>query len=330
MSRYIILFLVPRSLCKKLVRLGASCLLFFVCVVALSAGSMFVVRDVAYAAAVSWDGGGGGTDWCTDANWSNDAEPTSADDVTVDTAVTVTTSGCVTEVHTLNFSTLTVGGTAAATLQIQANIGTGGSITIGNLGTVTQKNATTQTITGTLTVNSGGVLNHTDNTTEVSASPSYAVKISAATITVNSGGSVNADAKGNTGATATGNGNGTGPGLGVLNTDSSGAGHGGDGGNSSDSKAGGIAYCDVTGPATIGSGGGSGYGSDGAGGDGGGLIVLNATGTMTISGTITADGANGSTIYGYDGGGGAGGGVKITAGIIAGTPSSFTVTGGNS
>src|SRR5439155_15740448 len=41
-------------------------------------------------AAVAWDGGGDGTNWNDPINWSNNAVPGSADDVTIDVAGSVT------------------------------------------------------------------------------------------------------------------------------------------------------------------------------------------------------------------------------------------------
>ncbi len=104
------------------------------------------------AAAITWDGGGAGDDWCTDANWSGDAEPTSSDTVTIDTNDMVTTSGCVTEGNPLDFSTLTIGGSNNPVVVISADIGTGGDITIASGGTLEQATLTTQTISGDLVV----------------------------------------------------------------------------------------------------------------------------------------------------------------------------------
>jgi len=76
----------------------------------------------------------------------------------------------------------------------------------------------------------------------------------------------------------------------------------------------------------MGSGGGAGKDSDEpcavSAGDGGGLIWINATGTMVINGTITTDGGNGGgSGCGHDvtSGGGSGGSVFLIAGTLSGT-----------
>lgn len=276
---------------------------------------------VALAAAVSWDGGAGNGLWESATNWSNDAVPTTSDDVTIDNAAVTLSSGQI-----ANFSTLTIGlGINVTSLTLTGNIGTGGSITIANGGVMTQKNITTQIITGTLTVQSGGKLTHTAN----GSLQDYEVDFSAANITIDAGGSIDVDAKGYSAA------NGPTGGKGAGNNCAGGGGaHGGDGGDSqtwnSCTSSGGASYGDITNPSTIGAGGNGKNGTvSGTGSQGGGLIKLNVTGTLTISGTITADGAAGNGgSGGYGDGGGAGGAVNITTGTIAGTPQSFTVTGG--
>ncbi len=272
------------------------------------------------AAAVTWVGGATGT-WETGSNWSSSAVPTSSDDVTISSTtghIAVTLSSG----QTANFSSLTIGGdsTYIATTTFIGNVGTAGSLTINSKGNIVQQNTTQQVFTGTVTVASGGVLTHTANTT----SQLYELDISAVTIDVQSGGSINTDGKGYSGGASGSNGNGTGGGTGVASGRGGGGAHGGDGGTSIDTT-GGTGYCDISSPTTIGSGGGGG-GQAWSGTAGGGLIILNVSGTLTINGTITADGmANAG-----NGGAGGAGGVNIVAGTIAGTPESFTVTGGTS
>jgi hypothetical protein len=66
-----------------------------------------------------------------------------------------------------------------------------------------------------------------------------------------------------------------------------------------------------------GSSGGGGYAS--YGGSGGGAIHLNAAGTLTVNGTISANGATGGTYSGsYGAGGGAGGSIWLTANEMVG------------
>jgi hypothetical protein len=90
----------------------------------------------------------------------------------------------------------------------------------------------------------------------------------------------------------------------------------------SESGIGGTAYGSVTTPNEMGSGGSGSYNN--AGGAGGGYIGLNIANTLTVSGSITANGGNGGT----GAGGGAGGGIYISASTIAGS-GSITANGGN-
>lgn len=104
------------------------------------------------------------------------------------------------------------------------------------------------------------------------------------------------------------------------------------------SGVGGIAYGnDGQLPMVGGSGGGgsggtsSGYGY--VGGGGGGAILIASSGTITVTGSLSANGGNpyyfnynGS--YSYYGGGGAGGGIRLVATTISGSNNSITAIGG--
>src|SRR5665213_1157292 len=197
---------------------------------------------VAHAASVTWTGGASGT-WNTAGNWSNSAIPTAGDDVTIDNAsVSATTTN-------INFNSLIVGsGTNQSALSLGSNIGTGGPITINNNGILIQANKVQQTISGTLIINSGGILTHSFNTT----TNAFNVNFSAPTITVNSGGKINGDTRGYI--------RNSGPGLGMGNQSSSlgvgGGGHGGVGGAalfvSGNGGDGGISYDSTTNPTDLG------------------------------------------------------------------------------
>jgi hypothetical protein len=124
----------------------------------------------------------------------------------------------------------------------------------------------------------------------------------------------NADQRGYDGSPPGFNGKGYGPGGGWSRTSSArggGAGYGGAGGPGSYSGcAGGVAYGDSNAPAWPGSGGGGGIDVS-YGGKGGGAIWIEAPqGSVTLQGTLTADGQAGGTQY--DAGGGSGGGIYIT------------------
>jgi len=107
----------------------------------------------------------------------------------------------------------------------------------------------------------------------------------------------------------------------------SGGGHGGLGGSTTYSP-GGITYGSAMFPTDWGSGGGS-YGRSGSttgtGGTGGGAIRLDLSGTLTLDGTISA---NGSQAVGASSGGGSGGSVNITTGHFAGS-GAITANGGD-
>ncbi|MBU0639235.1 MAG: hypothetical protein KKB50_10260, partial [Planctomycetes bacterium] len=105
----------------------------------------------------------------------------------------------------------------------------------------------------------------------------------------------------------------TGPGAGISEASyGSGAGYGGEGGRSQN-VLGGPSYGSILAPTDFGSGGGN--GSGGSGGSGGGAIRLDVTGTLTIDGSLIADGNN----AGPNAGGGSGGSVYLTVDTLAGT-----------
>ncbi|MHB2027039.1 MAG: beta strand repeat-containing protein [Elusimicrobiota bacterium] len=123
------------------------------------------------------------------------------------------------------------------------------------------------------------------------------------------------------GSCSVGPGNGAGAGGGLGGSPASGGGHGGNGAGTS-SLAGGANYGAITSPVDFGSGGGGqsglcGYYNGSAGGAGGGTVILAVDGTLTVNGAINADGGNGN---GSSGGGG-GGSINITASALAGTGS---------
>ncbi len=123
------------------------------------------------------------------------------------------------------------------------------------------------------------------------------IHLSAVNLALAAGGSILADAKGfpvnQSPGASTGNG---------------GAGYGGRGGTVS-GGAGGVLYGSAVTPVDMGSGTSSGAG--------GGAVRLEVTGTLTLDGTVSANGANGA---GQDAAGaGSGGGIWINAGTITGT-----------
>ena len=79
-------------------------------------------------------------------------------------------------------------------------------------------------------------------------------------------------------------------------------------------------------PITLGGAGGQ-SGTGGLGGSGGGAIKIEASGTVTINGTITMNGADGAVTGNASGGGGAGGSIWVQADTIAGSGSVSAVGG---
>jgi hypothetical protein len=96
-----------------------------------------------------------------------------------------------------------------------------------------------------------------------------------------------------------------------------GGGYGGIGGIGSTNANGGASYGSQTSPTTYGSGGGGNY-STSYGGAGGGAVQLNISGTLQVDGKISANGGDGS---GTGGGGGAGGSIYLSAFAVSGAGS---------
>ncbi|MGD9101544.1 MAG: hypothetical protein PVF45_13765, partial [Anaerolineae bacterium] len=136
--------------------------------------------------------------------------------------------------------------------------------------------------------------------------------ITAANATVEAGASLAADGLGY-GASA-------GPGQGtdgvMAYKQAGGGGHGGWGGEGAGGYAGGQPYDDLYEPLMMGSGGGD-TGSS-SGGAGGGAFQLVVSGTLAVSGTLSANGLAGDSSDFRAGGGGAGGSIWIEAGTFTG------------
>jgi hypothetical protein len=96
-----------------------------------------------------------------------------------------------------------------------------------------------------------------------------------------------------------------------------GGGHGGFGGANPGTGNFGAAYDMITLPLNAGSGGGSSSGTVGPplGGYGGGVLIFNVTGALTVNGRLTANGKDGDS----NSGGGAGGSLNITCGPLLGS-----------
>ncbi len=118
---------------------------------------------------------------------------------------------------------------------------------------------------------------------------------------------------------------GTGPGAGLsTNGGGSGAGYGAQGGPSS-VLPGGPAYGSVPRPVDFGSGGGPGFGPSQSASEGGGAVRLDVAGTLTVEGSIQANGNSGLQ---DSAGGGSGGSIFIAADTLEGA-GSITANGGS-
>jgi len=144
--------------------------------------------------------------------------------------------------------------------------------------------------------------------------------------TVNVTGNATIDAGGAISVDGTGSGASSGIGAGATSSGSikGGGGHGGFGAANPSGYGG--AYGSIQSPVTAGSGGGNGSGSSTTprGGAGGGAIRLAVTGTLAVSGRVSANGKNGDV----NSGGGSGGSLWITAGTLAGS-GTISANGGN-
>ncbi len=147
-----------------------------------------------------------------------------------------------------------------------------------------------------LRVKSGGTLSH------LAGRGGFDLRVPGS-VTIDSGGSISADGKGY--------GSGGGLGAGVAGDYGGGAGYGGSGGRAHNGAAGGLSYGSIPEPNALGSGGGKAPSYEG--GAGGGVIRLTVGGTLTIEGSLTANG-----IGAHYAGSGSGGSIYVSAGTLAG------------
>ena len=178
---------------------------------------------------------------------------------------------------------------------------------------VNQVDCSTVTLSG-----SGTELMHYATTT----STEYNLVINATTVDVGVGSAIHADGKGYLGGYSGDNSSQYGRTLGNTTTGGSqlyntGGSHGGLGGEQSVNYTANISYGDLYEPVSLGSGGGGVNG--GPGGDGGGAIYLNISGTLTLDGEIRSNGTKSTYI---NSSGGAGGSVWIVADTIDSTTGS--------
>lgn len=220
----------------------------------------------------------------------------------------------------------------------------------GSTGTLGAFNPTTNTV---ISLPSNGTLNYTTINIPTgvtvtfrnnsSNSPAYMLATGDVTIagTINAGQTAQDNTKAGPGGFNGGygslsgslGGNGLGPG-GATALSYYGAGGGfGSAGVSNGSSIGGPAYGNAQLLPLIGGSGGSGVscvgctGAYSSGGGGGGALLIASPGTITVTGSITANGGNGGSASGIAGGG-SGGAIKLMANTITGD-GAITAIGGN-
>ena len=161
--------------------------------------------------------------------------------------------------------------------------------------------------------------------------PNARVKIMCGNLTVGSTGTIDVSAKGFLGGVL-GSPVGKGPGGGGTAYTGAGGGYGGVGGTSKANAIGGATYGSSSEPMLPGSGGGMGTWTNIKGGEGGGAVYIDASGQVSVYGSIKANGQDGS---GGAAGGGSGGSVYIHCGSFTGTgsvvakgnPATFSIQG---
>lgn len=198
------------------------------------------------------------------------------------------------------------------------------SITVNNGATLTVGGGTSITLSGTLSLSGNSTLLAQGKNTSAQVSSTWAgegITITANTVQVDSGSTLDANGQGYIGGTSSGDGKGPGGGVGSASFNAGGAGHGGVGGDGC-TAAGGSSYGTASTPTALGSGGGA--QDTNAGGDGGGAVRLSVTDSLTINGTIRANGEDGT---GHSAGAGSGGSIYATAATVSGS-GTVTANGG--
>lgn len=278
----------------------------------LAMATALLIGSAAHAQTASWTGGGDSSDWFDPLNWSPAGEPATGVIVVVNGGSIVLTN---------------------STRPLAALALTNATLTVKGWNSVLQA--------GTVTILDGGKITHDGphnsfiNEIWTAWAPSNRIHIVCSNLHVTAGGEINADFSGYSGGrkegtgTATQWGHGPGGSRGVNSEDNAkagGAGYGGRGGNGRP-EIGGPAYGDAVHPETPGSGGGGGHSAAGA--HGGGVIRVEAAGTITVDGLIHANGAHAAPNGPRHAGGGAGGSVYLSCRTFDGCGGIVEANGGN-
>ncbi|MBW1860557.1 MAG: hypothetical protein JRI70_10965 [Deltaproteobacteria bacterium] len=232
-----------------------------------------------------WDNEGPDSLWSTPSNWSGDTLPVAGDMVVF---MTASVANCVGDDIPSNLQDILLDFGYTGTLTMKQN-------SIGG--------ADTLAVTGDITVNQGNIVCEGGPAGSTTGSPDgEGITFQAANVTVGYLGRIHANGQGFP--------HDAGPGTAANAGDcSGGGGYGGKGGNGRDS-AGGPTYGTMYEPDALGSGGAGGTSA----GSGGGAIKFEVTNTITVDGTVSANGAKGSGNYP----GGSGGSIWLVCDTLTG------------
>ncbi|MEA1929283.1 MAG: hypothetical protein U9M92_00105 [Patescibacteria group bacterium] len=260
-----------------------------VCLVVFAFTTVFVLT--ASAATRTWDNGGAGSNWSTDANWSDNTQPIDKDDVIFDS--TSVANVTIDDVGTWTGGTLYITTDYSGIITQEVDVSVASSTQAA--GTLTVASSKTFTALNDMTIN-GGTMNHSDNS---DAEVHKLIVIVGGDLTIGVNGVIDVDELGYDSA--------AGPGGTDSGNQFDGSTHGGAGGDhDGDGITRGVTYGSSTKPFSLGSGGGAGVG-------GGGAIKINVVGTATIDGSISATGETGGVWNA------AGGSVWLTTGYLDGS-----------
>ena len=155
--------------------------------------------------AVSWDGGGDGSNWSDPINWSGDALPGATDDVTINVAgvITVTHASGSTTIGSVNSAENLVISGGSLTVTNGASV-VSGSLNVGTLASVTANGATTTfTASGATTIDGSNLFASAGGQLNLALATSYAEAPSNLTQLVANGAGSQIDLSGVTSLTGT-------------------------------------------------------------------------------------------------------------------------------
>ncbi len=168
---------------------------------------MEALEDRRVLAAVSWDGGGDGVNWSDPDNWSGNALPTSADDVTISVGGTITVihaSGSTTIQSLTSDENLTISGGSLTVTTGASNVN--GDLTVSSTATLSANGATaTLTANASVTLDGANLSALSGGLLDLTTATSYVEQPSVATTIQANGTSSKVDLSGITSITGTGN-----------------------------------------------------------------------------------------------------------------------------